>query len=141
MPTTPERVAALCWIEPAQVEALAGLLHEAGPAVSYACWAGIVPAHQRHQTDRAIATLMALTGNFDAPGGNVEMPAPAKRRQRVRTCFPPRALHRARAFAARPGQALLIGSGRAVGRDPGERLYPIRAPVGFGRDFLQPCGC
>ena len=67
---TPERVAELCWIEPAQVEALARLLHEAGPAVSYYCWAGVCQHTNATQTDRAIATLMALTGSFDAPGGN-----------------------------------------------------------------------
>lgn len=136
---TPERVAALCWIEPAQVEALAGLLHEAGPAVSYYCWAGVCQHTNATQTDRAIATLMALTGSFDAPGGNVAFtPAPANdasgkdllgAAQRAR-CI---GLERSRLGPARLG---LIGSDALWDAILEQRPYPIRALVGFGRDFL-----
>lgn len=136
---TPERVAELCWIEPAQVEALARLLHEAGPAVSYYCWAGVCQHTNATQTDRAIATLMALTGSFDAPGGNVAFtPAPSNdasgkellpAAQRAR-CI---GLERSRLGPARLG---LIGSDVLWDAILEGRPYPIRALVGFGRDFL-----
>lgn len=136
---TPERVAELCGIEPAQVEALARLLHEAGPAVSYYCWAGVCQHTNATQTDRAIATLMALTGSFDAPGGNVAFtPAPSNdasgkellpAAQRAR-CI---GLERSRLGPARLG---LIGSDVLWDAILEGRPYPIRALVGFGRDFL-----
>ncbi len=73
---TPDVVAATCWVGEAELEAAARLLWEARP-VSYYAWSG----HEQHanatQTARAISLLYALTGNFDAPGGNVLLPAPA----------------------------------------------------------------
>lgn len=70
----PSRVAETCWIEAAQVEEAARIIHEAGPLAYYA-WSG----HEQHanttQTARAISLLYALTGCFDAPGGNVLFPA------------------------------------------------------------------
>ena len=66
----PERVADICWIDAAQVEATAELLARSGPVCMYA-WAGIGQHTNATQTDRAIALLYALTGNFDALGGNV----------------------------------------------------------------------
>jgi anaerobic selenocysteine-containing dehydrogenase len=72
---TPERVAELCWIPKEQVRQTARLLYEARP-VSYYLWTGTGQHTNATQTDRAIAILMALTGSFDAPGGNVEFAKP-----------------------------------------------------------------
>ena len=70
----PEVVEATCWIPRAQLEEAARLLWQARP-VSYYAWSG----HEHHanvtQTARAMALLYALTGCFDAPGGNVLLPA------------------------------------------------------------------
>ncbi len=66
---------------PAVVERITGVPHaQLAPAtallsrrpVAYYCWTGVGQHHNATQTDRAIAILMALTGSFDAPGGNVE---------------------------------------------------------------------
>jgi anaerobic selenocysteine-containing dehydrogenase len=69
-----ERVAEICWVAPAEVEAAARLLWEARP-VAYYAWSG----HEQHanatQTARAISLLYALTGSFDVPGGNILLPA------------------------------------------------------------------
>ena len=58
----------------AQLEEAARLIWHARP-VSYYAWSG----HEQHanttETARAMALLYALTGSFDAPGGNVLFPA------------------------------------------------------------------
>ena len=71
---SPEVVEATCWIPQAQLEEAARLIWHARP-VSYYAWSG----HEQHanttETARAMALLYALTGSFDAPGGNVLLPA------------------------------------------------------------------
>ena len=67
---TPERVAALTWVPAEQIRATAELI---GAAKSVSCytWSGVGQHTNASQTSRAIALLYALTGSFDAPGGNV----------------------------------------------------------------------
>ncbi len=64
----------ICWIPPEQLEAAARIIWHGRP-VTYYAWSG----HEQHtnatQTARAISILYALTGSFDAPGGNVLFPA------------------------------------------------------------------
>jgi anaerobic selenocysteine-containing dehydrogenase len=71
---SPDVVAATCWVSPDQVLEAARLIWEARP-VSYYAWSG----HEQHanttETARGLALLYALTGCFDAPGGNVLLPA------------------------------------------------------------------
>ena len=71
----PERAAALTGVPADQIEETARLLYEARP-VSYYHWAGVCQQGSATQTGRAIGLLYALTGSFDAPGGNVRFPAP-----------------------------------------------------------------
>ena len=95
---SPEVVEATCWIPQAQLEETARLIWHARP-VSYYAWSG----HEQHanttETARAMALLYALTGSFDAPGGNVLLPAiaaapitgedlPAAKRWRPRSASP-----------------------------------------------------
>lgn len=68
-----ERVARETWIEPERIAALADAIAQAD-SVSYYGWTGIGQHANAAQTERAIATLFALTGSFDAPGGNVVLP-------------------------------------------------------------------
>ena len=71
----PEAVEATCWIPRAELEKAARLIWESRP-VSYYAWSG----HEQHanatQTARAMSLLYALTGSFDASGGNVLFAAP-----------------------------------------------------------------
>ena len=71
---TPDAVAKTCWIPAEQVEAAARMIWEGRPSCYYA-WSG----HEQHsnvtQTARAMSLVHALTGCFDAPGGNVLLPA------------------------------------------------------------------
>lgn len=66
----PQQAAAICGVERQQIEAAARLLWEARP-VAYYAWSGVEQQTNATQTARAIAQLYALTGSFDAPGGNV----------------------------------------------------------------------
>jgi anaerobic selenocysteine-containing dehydrogenase len=71
---SPEAIARMCWISPEQLTQAARTIWESRP-VSYYAWSG----HEHHanttETARAIAMLYALTGSFDAPGGNVLLPS------------------------------------------------------------------
>jgi anaerobic selenocysteine-containing dehydrogenase len=66
----PERVEEITWVPAAQLRATAQLLGSSGP-VSLSSWAGVEQHTNASQTSRAIALLYALTGSFDAKGGNV----------------------------------------------------------------------
>jgi len=67
---TPERVEELTWI-PAEELRSAAKIVAAAPSVSCYSWSGVGQHSNASQTSRAIALLYALTGSFDAPGGNV----------------------------------------------------------------------
>lgn len=69
------RSAEVCGIPASEIVALADDLAQA-ESVCYAAWSGVAQHADATQTERAIATLYALTGSFDAPGGNVVFPAP-----------------------------------------------------------------
>src|SRR6476661_7421561 len=70
---SPEVIEATCWIPRGQLEQAARTIWRARP-VSYYAYSG----HEHHanvtETARAIAMLYALTGSFDAAGGNVLFP-------------------------------------------------------------------
>src|SRR6202521_1382239 len=71
---TPEVIEATCWIPSGQLEEAAEIIWHSRP-VSYYAYSG----HEHHanatDTARAMALLYALTGSFDAAGGNVLFPA------------------------------------------------------------------
>jgi anaerobic selenocysteine-containing dehydrogenase len=140
----PERAAEICWVEAAQIRAMARMLYESRP-VSYYGWTGVGQHTNATQTDRAIGLLCALTGSFDAPGGNVlydkvrvndvrgiELMSPAQRSKTI-------------GREKRP-----IGPARdgwVTGRDFCDavltsRPYPVRGLVGFGANLVvsQPDG-
>jgi anaerobic selenocysteine-containing dehydrogenase len=134
----PEVVEATCWIPRAQLEETARLIWQAQP-VSYYAWSG----HEHHanvtETARAMALLYALTGCFDAPGGNVLLPAvrsapitggelPAARRLPPALGAAERPLGPARwnVITARElYRAILEGT-----------PYPVRGLIGFGANML-----
>lgn len=135
---TPERVEQVCWVTASQVTETARLLFESGP-VSYYSWSGVAQHTNATQTDRAIATLMALTGSFDAQGGNVEfgkLPindvvggrflSPEQRAKCI-------GLKR---FPLGPAKYALVGSGDLYRAILDQKPYAIRGLLGFGRNFL-----
>lgn len=66
----PESAAEICWLDAAQIRETAHVIG-GSKAVSCYTWAGLEMHSNTSQTGRAIACLYALTGCFDAPGGNV----------------------------------------------------------------------
>lgn len=70
---SPTVIEKTCWISPADLEAAAKLIWQARP-VAYYAWSGHEQFAETTEIARAIATLYALTGSFDARGGNVLLP-------------------------------------------------------------------
>jgi anaerobic selenocysteine-containing dehydrogenase len=135
---SPDVVEATCWISEAQLEKAAQLIWHARP-ISYYAWSG----HEQHanttETARSMALLYALTGSFDAPGGNVLLPAiPAAS---ITGEDLPAAKHLAPAIgvAERP-----LGPARwnSVSTHDFYRAvlegtpYPVRGLIGFGTNLL-----
>jgi anaerobic selenocysteine-containing dehydrogenase len=135
---SPEVVQATCWIEPKELEEAARLIWHARP-VSYYAWSG----HEQHanttENARAIALLYALTGCFDAPGGNVLFPSVPSAPVTGEDLCAGRTLAAAIGAAERPlgpahwnhvsthdfYRAVLEGT-----------PYPVRGLIGFGTNLL-----
>ena len=66
---TPSLTAELTWVPEQALRDAAALIADAH-SVAYHAWSGVAQQHNASQTERAIACLYALTGSFDAPGGN-----------------------------------------------------------------------
>jgi anaerobic selenocysteine-containing dehydrogenase len=66
----PERVEEITWVPADEIREAARLIGTSGP-ISFYVWAGLEMHTNASQTNRAIALLYALTGNFDAAGGNI----------------------------------------------------------------------
>ncbi|MTH65680.1 molybdopterin-dependent oxidoreductase [Paracoccus shanxieyensis] len=66
---TPERVEQVCGVPAPDLRRAADLLAAHGP-VAYYAWNGVGQNTNATQTERALATLYALCGSFDEPGGN-----------------------------------------------------------------------
>ena len=71
---SPERVEAICGVGRDQIEYVARTLWDARP-VAYYAWSGVEQQSNATQIARAIGQLYALTGSFDAQGGNVLFPS------------------------------------------------------------------
>jgi anaerobic selenocysteine-containing dehydrogenase len=134
----PEVVEATCWVPKAQLEEAARLIWHARP-VSYYAWSG----HEQHanttETARAMALLYALTGSFDAPGGNVLLPAIAS------APITGEDLTRASGMAPTIGVAERpLGPARWNGASTHDFYravldgvpYPVRGLLGFGANLL-----
>lgn len=134
----PERVEAICWIPRAQVEEAARLMWQSRP-VSYYAWSG----HEQHanvtQTARAISLLYALTGCFDAPGGNIVLPVPpaaaitGEDLPATKRMAPTLGLIERPLGPARSGNVTARELYRAILEG---KPYPIRGLIGFGCNML-----
>jgi anaerobic selenocysteine-containing dehydrogenase len=134
----PERVEREAWVPAAQVRATARLLFEARP-VSYYAWSGLGQHTNATQTDRAVSLLMALTGSFDAPGGNVEFAKP--KAADVSGAEFMDAEQRAKCIdllrsPLGPGRNGWVGSDALYDAILEGKPYPIRALFGFGRNLV-----
>jgi anaerobic selenocysteine-containing dehydrogenase len=134
----PEAVEAICWIPRAELEQAARLIWESRP-VSYYAWSG----HEQHanatQTARAMSLLYALTGSFDASGGNVLFPAPpsvaisGEDLPAAKRLAPTLGLEHRPLGPARWNSVTTHDFYRAVLE---EKPYPVRGLIGFGSNML-----
>lgn len=137
-PYDPARVEEITGIPAAQVEALAGEIAAAG-SISYHGWTGIGQHTNAAQTERAIATLYALTGHFDAPGGNVRMPAVPAPSLHSMALIPPETRQRALGLDQRPIGPPADGwitSSDFYDAALSAKPYRIRALFAFGSNLL-----
>ena len=135
---TPDVVETITWVPRDQVRQAAHLLFTSRP-VSYYAWTGVDQHTNATQTGRAMALLYALTGSFDAPGGNVlfaKVPTPDLTGQEY---LSPAQRAKALGFQARP-----LGppqSGWVTSDDLYRAIlegtpYAVRGLVGFGANLL-----
>jgi anaerobic selenocysteine-containing dehydrogenase len=134
----PETIERMCWISAEQLTEAARTIWDARP-VSYYAWSG----HEHHanttEIARAIAMLYALTGSFDAPGGNVLLPQVATPSISGEDLCTARRLAPAIGCAERP-----LGPARwnSVSTPDFYRAalegtpYPVRTLIGFGTNLL-----
>ncbi len=135
---TPEVIEATCWIPSRQLEEAAEIIWHSRP-VSYYAYSG----HEHHasatDTARAMALLYALTGSFDAAGGNVLLPAVPTRPITGEDLPAAKRLAPAIGFAERP-----LGPARWNHVSPQDFYravlegipYPVRGLIGFGTNLL-----
>jgi anaerobic selenocysteine-containing dehydrogenase len=134
----PERVEAITWVPATQLRATARLLGNSGP-VSLSSWAGVEQHTNASQTSRAIALLYALTGSFDAKGGNVIFETVRTNDVTGAELMPEAQRAKALGFGARPLGQETMGYittdafyDAVLTREP----YPVRGLVNFGSNLL-----
>jgi anaerobic selenocysteine-containing dehydrogenase len=135
---TPDLVESITWVPKEQVRQAAQLLFASRP-VSYFAWTGVDQHTNATQTGRAIALLYALTGSFDAPGGNVlwtKVPTPnlegraqLSAAQRAKTLG-------MQARPLGPSQTGSVTSDDLYRAILDHTPYAIRGLVGFGANLL-----
>ena len=135
---TAERVEEITWVPADQLRAAARLMGEAYAVSSYS-WSGVGQHTNASQTSRAIALLYALSGSFDAPGGNVLFDTIPTNDIRGREIIAPQQMAKAVGGAGRPlgpeqqGWITSDDLYRAILK--GEP-YPIKGMVSFGTNIL-----
>ncbi|MPY98222.1 MAG: molybdopterin-dependent oxidoreductase [Actinophytocola sp.] len=138
----PDVAADITGVPAADIEATARTLWESRPVAFYA-WSGLEQHSNATQTIRALNQLYALTGDFDAPGGNVRFAAVPSNRIDGRGTLAPDQLAKAIGVQERP-----LGPARfefITGEDfyPAAldaRPYRARALVNFGADLVMAHG-
>ncbi len=134
----PERVARITGIPARQIIETARLLWERRP-VSYFHWTGLEQHTNATQTVRAVSLLYALTGSFDAPGGNVRPSRPPINDLGPLSLLSDKQRAKAIGLAERP-----LGPARHGWVTAGDLYraildgtpYPVRGVVGFGSNLL-----
>ena len=134
----PDRVEAITWVPAETLRGAARMIAEAGAVACYS-WSGVGQHTNASQTSRAIALFYALTGCFDAPGGNVLFDTIPTADIRGRELLPPTQLAKAVGGADRPlgpEQQGWITSDDLYRAILEGRPYPIRGMVSFGTNIL-----
>ncbi|MDI4232111.1 molybdopterin-dependent oxidoreductase [Bradyrhizobium sp. Arg237L] len=137
-PYTIARVAEVSWLEERDIAAFYGLF-ENSPRLAYHAWTGVGQHTNATMTERAIATLYALTGACDRPGGNVWPVPPPTRSVNDYALLPPE--QKAKALGI---DELPLGPpsrGWITARDFSRAVltgepYRVHALMSFGTNFM-----
>jgi anaerobic selenocysteine-containing dehydrogenase len=135
---TPDRVAAICGIDRAETGRAARLLWQSRP-VAYYAWSGVEMQTNATQIARAIAQLYALTGSFDAPGGNVLFATVPTEDVSGMELLSPERRARTLGMGERPlGPARWqhVTTDEVYRAVLEQRPYPVRGLVAFGANLL-----
>lgn len=135
---TPAEVLRITGVAEAALRSAAALFGE-GRRVAYHAWTGIGQHTNATQSERAVATLYALTGSFDRIGGNRVRTGTAMRSVNALTLLPEAQRAKALGLTDRP-----IGppaSGWVTARDTYRAIlqgepYRVRAMVALGTNLL-----
>jgi ferredoxin-NADP reductase len=135
---TISRVAEITWLDESKIAAFCSLF-ENSPKLAYHSWTGVGQHTNATATERAIATLYALTGACDRPGGNVWPVPPPTRTVNDYALLPPE--QRAKALGI---DELPLGPpsrGWITARDFSRAVlkgepYPVHALMSFGTNFV-----
>lgn len=137
-PYDPATVEAITGVPARDVEVFADLIAAAG-SVAYHAWTGLGQHTNATQTERAVASLYALTGSFDIPGGNVRRAAHPVPALHSMAMIEPGTRAKALGLADRPlGPPV---DGWITSTDFYDAVlegkpYPIRALMTFGSNLL-----
>ncbi|OGS98688.1 MAG: hypothetical protein A3H99_08340 [Gallionellales bacterium RIFCSPLOWO2_02_FULL_59_110] len=132
------RAAEITGIAEAAIAGAAELMTQNGPVAFYG-WAGLNQHHEATQTGRALHLLYALTGCYDAPGGNVFFTKPPLRSLMGRELLPPAQAAKALGIAERPlGTAAKgwISEADLYRAIVDKKPYPVRGLLSFGSNLL-----
>ena len=132
------RASEITGIPSAAIAQAAELMTGHGPVAFYG-WAGLNQHHEATQTGRALHLLYALTGYYDAPGGNVFFTQPPVRNAMGSELLPPSQAAKTLGLGGRPlGPA---GKGWISEADLYRAIvdgkpYPVRGLLSFGSNLL-----
>jgi anaerobic selenocysteine-containing dehydrogenase/ferredoxin-NADP reductase len=135
---TNAHVAEVTWLDPGDIAAFYRLF-ENSPKLAYHSWTGVGQHTNATATERAIATLYALTGACDRPGGNVWPVPPPTRTVNDYTLLP--AEQRAKALGIGELPLGPPSRGWTTARDFSRAVltgepYRVRALMSFGTNFV-----
>ncbi|MBI4633538.1 MAG: molybdopterin-dependent oxidoreductase [Deltaproteobacteria bacterium] len=136
-PFSPEKTAAITWVEAEKIREATRLFCSLKPACYYT-YNGIEQQTNAMQTSRAIGIFFSLSGNFDVPGGNVMFPRIKTNKIDGKREFSPK--KKPLGKDKRP-----LGPGNVQAKDLYETLltgkpYPVKAVMAFGGNVLTANG-
>lgn len=139
---SPAYVASITDVPEASLRAAADLIAQS-PALAYHAWSGVAQSTNATQTERAIAILYALTGSFDAPGGNRAYARQPANAVNGLDLISKEQSAKALGLAERPLGPPAMGW--VTARDLYQAIlnskpYPVRAFMGFGTNQLASQG-
>lgn len=135
----PETVAEITGVPAEQIDRTAESLWRARP-VAYMAWSGLEQQSNATQIARAIGLLYALTGSYDAKGGNVEFPTVSAADVQGDELLPAEQRAKTLGLAERPlGPASFdhIASADIYRAVLDGTPYPVRGLVSFGSNLMM----